>query len=111
MQIYPDGFTPYYTLQETDFQFTGGLRGETAGWNIDLSSTYGRNYVKNGAENTLNASHGPSSPTEFKTFSLAFDPWTNNLDLTRRIELGGETALQVSQIGRASCRERVCQYV
>ena len=96
IQIYPDGFTPYYTLQETDFQFTGGLRGETADWNIDLSSTYGRNYAKNGAENTLNASLGPSSPTEFKTFSSAFDQWTNNLDLTRRIEFGGETALQVS---------------
>lgn len=96
IQIYPDGFTPYYTLQETDFQFTGGLRGETAGWNIDLSSTYGRNYAKNGAENTLNASIGPSSPTEFKTFSSAFDQWTNNLDLTRRLELGGEMALQVS---------------
>src|SRR3546814_17826146 len=84
MQIYPDGFTPYYTLQETDFQFTGGLRGETAGWNIDLSSTYGRNYVKNGAENTRNASLGPSSPTEFKTFHSAFDQWTTNLDLTSR---------------------------
>jgi len=96
VEIYPDGFTPFYTLQETDFQFTGGLRGEVSGWNIDLSSTYGRNYAKNGADNTLNASLGASSPTEFKTFSSAFDQWTNNLDLTRRYELGGEAALQVS---------------
>lgn len=96
IEIYPDGFTPFYTLQETDFQFTGGLRGEVSGWNIDLSSTYGRNYAKNGADNTLNASLGASSPTEFKTFSSAFDQWTNNLDLTRRYELGGEAALQVS---------------
>ncbi len=96
VEIYPDGFTPYYTLKETDFQLTGGLRGETAGWNIDLSSTYGRNFVENGSGNTLNASIGPSSPTEFKTFSSAFDQWTNNLDLTRRVDLGGEMALQVS---------------
>ncbi len=96
LEIYPDGFTPFYTLKETDFQFTGGLRGETSGWNIDLSRTYGRNYAENGADNTLNASLGPSSPTEFKTFSSAFDQWTNNLDLTRRVELGGEAALQVS---------------
>lgn len=95
-EIYPDGFSPFYTLQETDFQLTGGLRGEAGGWNIDLSSTYGRNYAKNGAENTLNASLGPSSPTEFKTFSSAFDQWTNNLDLTRRVDLGGDMALQVS---------------
>lgn len=96
IEIYPDGFTPFYTLKETDFQLTGGLRGEAAGWNIDLSSTYGRNHAENGADNTLNASLGPSSPTEFKTFSSAFDQWTNNLDLTRRVELGGEAALQVS---------------
>ena len=96
LEIYPDGFSPFYTLKETDFQLTGGLRGEAGGWNIDLSSTYGRNYAENGADNTLNASIGPSSPTEFKTFSSAFDQWTNNLDLTRRVELGGEMALQVS---------------
>ncbi|UNU42562.1 TonB-dependent receptor [Sphingopyxis sp. YF1] len=96
LEIYPDGFSPFYTLQETDFQLTGGLRGDAGGWNIDLSSTYGRNHAKNGAENTLNASLGPSSPTEFKTFSSAFDQWTNNLDLTRRVDLGGDMALQVS---------------
>lgn len=87
---------PSNTLKETDFQLTGGLRGETGGWSIDLSSTYGRNYAENGADNTLNASIGPSSPTTFETFSSAFDQWTNNLDITRRLELGGAMALQVS---------------
>ncbi|PKP93079.1 MAG: TonB-dependent receptor [Alphaproteobacteria bacterium HGW-Alphaproteobacteria-16] len=96
IEIYPDGFTPFYTLAETDFQFTGGLRGQAAGFNVDLSSTYGRNYVKNGADNTLNASMGTASPTQFDTFSSAFDQWTNNLDLTRSVDFGGETSLQVS---------------
>src|SRR3546814_14633960 len=94
MQIYPDGFTPYYTLQETDFQVTSGLRGETAGWNINPSSTYGRNYVKNGAENTFNASCGPTSPPEFTTFSSRFTHWTNNTNLHCPTELGRMTALQ-----------------
>ncbi|MBA4307738.1 MAG: TonB-dependent receptor [Sphingopyxis sp.] len=94
--IYPDGFTPFYTLKETDFQLTGGLRGEAAGWNIDLSSTYGRNHAKNGATDTLNASLGSSSPTEFETFSSAFDQWTNNLDLTRSAQLSDSMALQIS---------------
>lgn len=94
--IYPDGFTPYYTLHEFDFQATGGLRGDLAGWNIDLSSTYGRNYARNGADNSLNASLGAASPTKFNTFSSAFDQWTNNLDLTRRYEVFGGRALQVS---------------
>lgn len=96
IEIYPDGFTPFYTLEEKDLQLTGGLRGEAAGWNVDLSSTYGRNHAKNGADNTLNASLGPSSPTEFDTFSSTFAQWTNNLDFTRRLELGGEMTLQAS---------------
>lgn len=96
LQIYPDGFTPYYSLEETDTQFTGGVKGEVSQWNADLSSTYGRNHAKNGAFNTLNASLGPSSPTEFDTFSSTFGQWTNNLDLTRDFELGNSTPLHVS---------------
>lgn len=96
LAVYPEGFTPFYTLAETDFQFTGGLRGKLAGWNLDFSSTYGRNYARNGADNSINASLGPVSPTKFDTFSSEFKQWTNNLDLTRRYELGGTAALQVS---------------
>lgn len=94
--IYPDGFTPYYTLQETDFQATAGMRGTLAGWNVDLSSTYGRDYTRNGADNSLNASLGATSPTKFATFSAAFDQWTNNLDFTRAYKVFGDRNLQVS---------------
>ncbi|MET3710828.1 iron complex outermembrane receptor protein [Sphingomonas trueperi] len=94
--IYPDGFTPFYTLHETDGQFTGGLRGTIGGWKLDLSSTYGRDYARSGAENSLNASLGASSPTTFDTFSAAFDQWTNNLDLTRSYAVLGGRNLQVS---------------
>lgn len=96
LAIYPDGFTPYYTLQETDGQFTGGLHGAIGGWKLDLSSTYGRDYARSGAENSLNASLGASSPTSFGTFSAAFDQWTNNLDLTRSYAVFGGRNLQVS---------------
>lgn len=94
--IYPDGFTPYYTLHETDGQFTGGLRGSIGGWKLDLSSTYGRDYARSGADNSLNASLGAGSPTSFDTFSAAFDQWTNNLDLTRGYAVFGDRNLQVS---------------
>lgn len=94
--IYPDGFAPFYTLQETDFQGTAGLRGAIGEWKIDLSTTYGRDYTRNGAENSLNASLGAASPTKFKTFSAAFDQWTNNLDVTRGYSIFGGRNLQVS---------------
>jgi len=96
IEIFPDGFTPFYTLAETDFQFTGGVRTKLSEWNVDLSSTFGRNFARNGADNSVNASLGPLSPTSFDTFSSEFQQWTNNLDLTRGFELGGETRLQVS---------------
>jgi iron complex outermembrane receptor protein len=96
VQIYPDGFTPFYTLDETDFQLTAGVRRAVGDWGLDFSSTFGRNQVDNGADNTLNASLGASSPTSFKTFSSSFDQWTSNADVTRRIELADGSALQVS---------------
>ncbi|KTT96024.1 TonB-dependent receptor [Sphingomonas yabuuchiae] len=96
LAIFPDGFTPFYTLHETDGQFTGGLRGNVGGWKLDLSSTYGRDYARSGADNSLNASLGASSPTSFDTFSAAFDQWTNNLDLTKSYAILGGRNLQIS---------------
>ncbi|HZU63852.1 MAG TPA: TonB-dependent receptor [Novosphingobium sp.] len=94
--VYPNGYTPYYTMNETDFQATAGMKGKVRGWDVDLSTAYGRDYVSSGSMNTLNASLGASSPTSFKTFSAAFDQWTTNLDITRGYEVLGGRHLQVS---------------
>jgi len=95
-QIYPDGTAPFYTLEEHDYQAAAGVRGETAGWNWDLSSTFGRDEGQSGAEQTLNASLGPSSPTHFDTYTSTFDQWTNNLDITRAFDVGLSKPAQVS---------------
>ncbi|MFW3896926.1 TonB-dependent receptor plug domain-containing protein [Pseudomonas bharatica] len=95
-QIYPDGTAPFYTLKETDYQAAAGGKGEIAEWHWDLSSTFGRAKSQAGADETLNASLGPSSPTHFDTYSNTFDQWTNNLDLTRAFEVGLSKPLQVS---------------
>ncbi|WP_232495326.1 TonB-dependent receptor plug domain-containing protein [Novosphingobium kaempferiae] len=96
VEIYPDGFTPYYTMKETDWQATAGMKQTVDGWNLDLSTTYGRDYVRSGADNTLNASLGTTSPTSFDTFSAAFDQWTTNFDVTKGFEILGGRNLQVS---------------
>lgn len=95
-EIYPDGTAPFYTLEETDYQAAAGGKGELAGWQWDLSSTFGRDKGQAGADETLNASLGPSSPTRFDTYTNIFDQWTNNLDLTRAFEIGLAKPLQVS---------------
>ncbi|MDG2522921.1 TonB-dependent receptor [Caulobacter segnis] len=90
IQIFPDGFAPNYTLDEVDFQTSGGLRWMAGGWNLDLSTTFGKNEVDHGSSNTLNASLGPSSPTSFHTFTSSFEQWTTNFDLNRQFDvLGG----------------------
>ncbi|MDZ3991828.1 TonB-dependent receptor [Pseudomonas sp. Teo4] len=95
-EIYPDGTAPFYTLEETDYQAAAGGKGEVADWHWDLSSTFGRDKGQAGADETLNASLGPSSPTHFDTYTNYFDQWTNNLDLTRAFEVGLSKPLQVS---------------
>lgn len=96
LQVYPDGFAPNYTLDELDFQTTAGARWEAAGWNLDLSTTYGRNRVDHGSSNTLNASLGPTSPTEFHTFRSTFEQWTTNLDFSREVEVFGGRPLMLA---------------
>ncbi len=95
-EIYPDGTAPFYTLDETDFQAAAGAKGLVAGWDWDLSSTFGRARSLAGSDESLNASLGPASPTRFDSYTNTFDQWTNNLDLTRAFDVGLAKPLQVS---------------
>lgn len=96
IQVYPDGFAPNYTLDELDHQVTGGVRWTASDWDFDLSTTYGRNRVDHGSSNSLNASLGPASPTEFHTFRSTFEQWTTNLDVTREFAVFGDRPLTVA---------------
>jgi len=95
-EVFPDGFAAQRLISEPDYQLTLGGKGLLAGWNWDLSSTYGRDAVRLGAQNTLNASIGPTSPTRFYLGSMRFQQLTNNLDVTRPIDLGLPAPVQVS---------------
>ena len=95
-QIYPDGFQAYRRIWEHDFQSSVGIRGEVAGWSLDASTSYGRDHVRLGAENTLNPSLGPTSPTSFYLGTQIQTLWVNNLDLTRDFDIGFAKPLTVS---------------
>jgi iron complex outermembrane receptor protein len=75
-------------LWEWDYQTTWGLRSELGGWAADLSSSFGRDSVKLGAENTLNPSIGPTSKTSFYMGRQVQTLWVNNLDLSRGFDVG-----------------------
>ncbi|MGA1798809.1 TonB-dependent receptor [Sphingomonas sp. 4RDLI-65] len=95
-QLYPTGFQAYRRIKETDFQVTGGAKGDLAGWTWDLSSSFGRDRVWLGAENTLNPSIGPTSPTSFYMGTQIQDLWVNNLDLSRDVAIGLAKPLSIS---------------
>ena len=95
-QIYPDGFHAQRLIDEKDFQVAVGGKGDLAGWAYDLSTTYGKDDVRLGAQNTLNASIGPASKTSFYLGAQEFQQWTTNLDFTRPFEIGLPKPLQLS---------------
>jgi iron complex outermembrane receptor protein len=85
--LYPNGFLPEIHSTITDYSGATGLRGVIfKEWDFDLSNTYGRNGFDYKIENTLNASMGASSPTEFDSGGLAFSQNTTNFDISRKIE-------------------------
>jgi len=94
-EIYPDIFYPNLILDEVDAQLALGARGQLAGWDWNLSSSFGQNRAKESLDESLNASIGPSSPTSFYLGTLVSKEWTNSLDLTRKYEVGSGS-LQVS---------------
>ena len=92
---FPDGFRPSLNIRELDYEVALGLRGTVAGFDLDLSSNYGRNRSEQQAHRTLNASLGPTSPRDFYVGTLISDEFDNQLDLTRGFDVGGGR-LQVS---------------
>ena len=88
--------TPTTYLNELDYQLATGVKGQLNEWNWDLSTTYGRNRVDLYEKNSVNASLGPDSPSNFATFTPIFDQLTTNLDFTRPFDIGWASPLQVS---------------
>lgn len=94
-QVYPNGFRPRLNIKEVDYEFALGAKGTIAGWNWDVSSTYGSNRARQYGSNTINPSLGPTSPSDFYVGALKSTEWVNSLDLTKGYKIGTGN-LQVS---------------
>ena len=82
-ELFPGGFTPRFGANTMDASGLLGLRGtlaEKLGW--DLSGSYGRHQSDFFIKNTVNASLGPDTPTEFDPGDYIQDQVNINLDLT-----------------------------
>jgi len=58
-EIYPLGYLPEFAPKVTDYQLAGGVRTQTAGWSVDLGTSYGFNRFDYDLRHTLNVSLGP----------------------------------------------------
>src|SRR5699024_10881443 len=81
--IYPDGFQPVTRSSITDKSLTLGIRGKLKGWNIDFSNTYGSNGFDFRLNNSVNASLGAASPTEFDVGGFFFSQNVTGLTLSK----------------------------
>ena len=85
------GFSPREALKEDDYSLTGGLKGEAGGFRWDISTTYGQDlgrlFTLDSANRTLFINTGATPPNFYDGFLKASE-WTNNLDLSKEIELG-----------------------
>ncbi len=88
-QIWPGGFLPLIGGTIYDLSTFVGARTDARGWRVDLSSGVGGNSFRFDIENTVNASFGAGSRTEFYAGTLVNRQWTTNLDAAREDRLGG----------------------
>ena len=93
LRVYPDGFLPEINPNLLDWSIVGGVRGKIAGLDANLSVTQGGNSFHFFVENSINASLGLASPTDFDAGRLVFHQTSGNLDLVKPIELAAVKSL------------------
>ena len=82
-EIFPGGFTPRFGGTVDDYSVVGGLRGKLAnGLSWDFSASTGHDKVHFFINNTVNASLGPNTPTNFDPGAYTQDESNLNLDLS-----------------------------
>ncbi|MFC4294267.1 TonB-dependent receptor plug domain-containing protein [Novosphingobium tardum] len=86
--LYPDGFLPLIKSDLTDYSYTAGLRGDVSGWNADLSVGFGQNQFDYQTLNSINASFGPASQTNFDAGGLKYSQGLVNLDMSHDFDFG-----------------------
>lgn len=88
-EIFPGGFTPKWSGSITDFSVMGGIRGESdSGFRWDLSGGVGQSEIGLSLSDTVNASLGPDTPTQFSVGSYRQTDQNLNLDLVYPLNYG-----------------------
>ncbi|SDI84287.1 iron complex outermembrane recepter protein [Ferrimonas sediminum] len=95
-EIYPDGFLPQINPEIIDYSLVLGYEFDLGQWRLDASAGYGSNSFEYRVVNSLNASLGPDSPTEFDAGTLSTEELNLNLDASRYYEFYNDSELVVA---------------
>jgi len=88
-EVYPDGYRPVSVGENLDVALVAGVRGQVGGWDYDASIDHGANDFTFRLRDSLNASLGPASPTDFRTGDYRFAQTLANLDFSRGFASAG----------------------
>ena len=92
-QRFPGGFTPQFGGEVTDGSVVAGLRGSMSGFTWDVSAGYGVHQTDFFLKDTVNASLGLDSPTEFNPGLYRQEELGFNFDVsyaaTDRVNIAG----------------------
>ncbi len=90
-EVYPGGFSPLEVSEENDYATTLGIRGDgILGIHWDLSTTWGADHINIGQRDSANVSLFEATgftPMTFRLQAYNQAQWTNNLDLTREVQV------------------------
>lgn len=84
---YPNGFLPIINTKSTNAVGAVGIKGDLAGWAVNLHAGYGRNKIAYRTRNSANYTYGAATPKNFYDGAVIFDQWVANLDVRRRLDV------------------------
>ena len=90
-EMFPGGFTPRFGANTVDSSVLVGIKGTalesmlTSGLGWDLSGYFGRHYADFFIFNTVNASLGPDTPTDFNPGDYIQTDYNLNFDVTHQL--------------------------
>jgi iron complex outermembrane receptor protein len=83
-----NGFVPFFEATNEDIGLVGGFKGAEFGIKYDVSMMYGTNQIRYFMSDTVNASLGPATPTDFYMGKLVQREFNFNADFNTEAEVG-----------------------
>ncbi len=97
VELYPEGFTPSFGAEMTDYSIVAGVNGGLAnGLLYDISASIGENNMDGFLNNSLNSSLGPDSQRDFDIGEYTQQETNFNVDLSYPVDVGMASDLNIA---------------